>query len=485
MQFTVDAKFGGEYDVIVCGGGTAGTVAAIAAGRQGARVLLLERSFTVGGMVTEGNIGITKFTEHCKDVEQYHREVLDVLATNPRSVQVAGGIAHEICKSLIDGGGATGTNGDCGGYVFTERYAVQNKIVELLEKAGVTILYDSRVCHVCKDGDTVKSVVALNKEGFTEYAAKCVIDTTGDADAAALAGVEYNVGYSEVDKDEFDAPMGLMQPMGIMYRAENIDYERLFDYLEEHPEDFEIQDIAQQTLSHIRESYKKGDMCCFCIQIDNPDPVSAKDRPIIQVQIYISPSQSGAVLQAWGRTHTEFQGDGLSAASLSEGHNLMLKGAVEITDILRRKYPGFENTKVVHVPDIGVRETRHIVGKYRMTALDVMTGRDFEDSIGGGGHHIDAPKVPDEIRNAEMNHWRFHIPYSIMVPEKVKNLLVSGRCVSATKLAHGALRVSVICMQLGEAAGVAAAMSAKAGISPGEIDTSELRRILLEGGAIL
>ena len=485
MQFTIDAKFGGEYDVIVCGGGTAGTVAAIAAGRQGARVLLLERSFTVGGMVTEGNIGITKFTEHCKDVGQYHREVLDVLATNPRSVQVAGGIAHEICKSLIDEGGATGTNGDCGGYVFTERYAVQNKMISFLEGAGVTILYDSRVCLVRKEGDTVKSVVVVNKEGFTEYAAKCVIDTTGDADVAALADVEYVIGYSNFDKDEFDAPMGLMQPMGIMYRAENIDYERLFDYLEAHPEGFELQGIAQQELKDIRESYKKGDMCCFCVQIENPDPVTAKDRPIIQVQIYISPSQNGAVLQAWGRTHNEYLGDGLSVSSLTEGHNLMLKGALEITDILRRTYPGFENTKVVHVPDIGVRETRHIVGKYRMTALDVMTGRDFEDSIGGGGHHIDAPKVPDEIRNADMNHWRFHIPYSIMVPEKVKNLLVSGRCVCATKLAHGALRVSVICMQLGEAAGVAAAMAAKAGISPSEIDVNELRRILVEGGAIL
>ena len=101
MQYTIDAKAGGEYDVIVCGAGTAGVVAAISAGRQGARVLLVEKTFHVGGMLTEGNAGITKFTDHIKDPEQYKREVLDVLKTDPKSVQVAGGLAHEICMRRL------------------------------------------------------------------------------------------------------------------------------------------------------------------------------------------------------------------------------------------------------------------------------------------------------------------------------------------------------------------------------------------------
>jgi hypothetical protein len=165
---------------------------------------------------------------------------------------------------------------------------------------------------------------------------------------------------------------------------------------------------------------------------------------------------------------------------------LLVKGALEITEILRREYPaGFANAKVVHIPDIGVRETRHIVGKYRMNAIDVMSGREFEDSIGCGGHHIDTDTAPYEVRAMGMSHWKYHIPYCIMLPEKIKNLLVAGRAVSATKLASGTLRVSVSCMQMGEAAGVAAAMAAKEGISPDEIDVQKLRKILIDGGAIV
>ena len=141
MNYTIEAKQGKEYDVIVCGAGTSGVMAAIAAGRQGAKVLLVERSFHVGGMLTEGNAGITKFTlTYDRDIEKYRKEVTDVLATDPRSVQVAGGIPHEFCMRMIKSGGAAGTNGDCGAYVFTERYAAEIMLLDMLKEAGVEIL---------------------------------------------------------------------------------------------------------------------------------------------------------------------------------------------------------------------------------------------------------------------------------------------------------------------------------------------------------
>ncbi|MBQ8407750.1 MAG: FAD-dependent oxidoreductase [Clostridia bacterium] len=486
MKYTIEARQGKEYDVIVCGAGTAGIVAAIAAGRQGASVLLLERSFHVGGMLTEGNAGITKFTEHCKDIDQYKKEVLDVLGTDPRSVQVAGGIAHEICMRLIEKGGASGTNGDCGSYVFTERYAAEAMMLDMLEEAGVEILYDSKVCVVDMEGDTLKKVVVANKEGFVEYAAKCFIDSTGDADVAALAGVECHLGAAESDIAEGGAvKIGQMQPMGTMYRVEGVDFESLFEYFETNP-GFTYQSCALQDFENIKDSYKKGDMCCFCVPIPNPDPVTAKTRPKVLVQIYVSPSHKGAILLSFGPTHNCYVGDGTNPRQLTRGQNLLIKGALEITEILRREYPaGFANAKVTHVPDIGVRETRHIVGKYVMNAIDVMSGKNFEDSIGCGGHHIDTDTAPVEVRAMGMVHWRFHIPYRVLLPAKVKNLLVAGRAVSATKLASGALRVSVCCMEMGEAAGVAAAMAAKEGVSPDEIDVQAMRKVLIDGGAIV
>ncbi len=486
MKYTIEAKVGKEYDVIVCGAGTAGVIAAIAAGRQGASVLLVERSFHVGGMITEGNAGITKFTEHCKDIDEYKREVIDVLATDPRSVQVAGGIAHELCMKLVAVGGASGTNGDLGSYVFTERYAAEAMMLDMLAEAGVEILYDSKVCVVDMDGDTLRKVVVANKEGFVEYAAKCFIDSTGDADVAFLSGVECHLGANENDIAEGGAiKIGQMQPMGTMYRVEGVDFESLFEYFETNP-GFTYQSCALQDFENIKESYAKGDMCCFCVPISNPDPVSGASHPKVLVQIYVTPSHSGAILLSFGPTHNCFVGDGTNPRQLTKGQNLLVKGALEITDILRREYPaGFANAKVTHVPDIGVRETRHIVGKYVMNAIDVMSGREFDDSIGCGGHHIDTDTAPTEVRAMGMSHWRYHIPYSIMLPEKVKNLLVAGRAVSATKLASGTLRVSVSCMQMGEAAGVAAAMAARDGISPDEIDVQKMRQILIDGGAIV
>ena len=490
MKYTIEAKQGKEYDVIVCGAGTAGVVAAIAAGRQGAQVLLIERSFHVGGMLTEGNAGITKFTlTYGRDIEKYRREVTDVLATDPRSVQVAGGIPHEFCMRMIESGGAAGTNGDCGAYVFTERYAAEIMLLDMLKEANVDILYDSKVCVVDMDGDTLKKVVVANKSGFVEYGAKCFIDSTGDADVAALSGVDFSLGANQRDVEESGGKMkvGDLQSCGTMYRVDGVDFESLFEYFETHP-GFTWQACALMTFDEIKERYAKGEMCCFSVPITNPDPDTRERAPRVLVQIYVDPSHKGAILLSEGRgkDSNTYNGDGTDAVSLSEGQTMLTYGARAVTEILRREYPaGFANARVIHVPDIGVRETRHIVGKYTITAMDVMTGGNFEDSIGCSSHHVDGPGMTEELRKLYRDKWMFHIPYRIMLPEKVKNLLVAGRAASATKTASGALRVTVSCMQMGEAAGVAAAMAAKENCSPDEIDVQNLRKILVDGGAII
>lgn len=490
MKYTIETKQGKEYDVIVCGAGTAGVIAAIAAGRQGASVLLLERSFHVGGMLTEGNAGITKFTlTYGRDIEKYRREVTDVLATDPRSVQVAGGIAHEFCMRMIESGGAAGTNGDCGAYVFTERYAAEIMLLDMLKEVNVDILYDSRVCVVNMDGDTLKKVVVANKSGFVEYSAKCFIDSTGDADVAALSGVDFSLGATQRDVEESGGrvKVGDLQDCGTMYRVDGVDFESLFEYFETHP-GFTWQACALMTFDEIKERYAKGEMCCFSVPITNPDPDTRERTPRVLVQIYVDPSHQGAILLSEGRgkDSNTYNGDGTDAVSLSEGQTMLTYGARAVTEILRREYPaGFANARVIHVPDIGVRETRHIVGKYTITAMDVMTGGNFEDSIGCSSHHVDGPGMTEELRKLYRDKWMFHIPYRIMLPEKVKNLLVAGRAASATKTASGALRVTVSCMQMGEAAGVAAAMAARENCSPDEIDVQKMRKILIDGGAIV
>jgi len=485
MTYTIEPKIGKAYDVVVCGGGTAGCAAAIAAAREGASVLMLERTFTVGGMLTMGDAGITKFTEHCKDADIYKKEVLDVLSTEPEKVQVVRGIPHEYCMRMLKAGGALGTSGECGSYVFTDRYCAQLTLIDMLKESGAEVLYDSVVCLVKKDGDAVRSVVVYNKEGFTEYPAKCVIDCTGDADAAALAGVEFVLGASEADYAEGGArEIGQLQVAGTMYRVTGVDFEKVFAYLEAHPERFKMQSYGIMTLENVKESHRRGEMSVFSIWMgEHP----GKDG-FVQVYNLPAPETDGAILLAWNVAedcNNNCECCGIDAWSLSASQDHLLRSAVKFTDVLRESCPGFEQARVVHIPDVGVRETRHIVGRYKLSTMDVAIGRDFEDSIACGGHPVDISPRPPEIANMDMNHWRFHIPYRVMIPEKVENLLVAGRPISASRAASGAVRPTVQCMALGEAAGVAAAMAAKGGVTPADVDVKALRDTLVKNGAII
>ena len=476
MRYTVDVKDYGNYDVVVCGGGTAGAFAAIAAAREGAKTLIIERSFAVGGMLTIGNAGITKFTEHCNSADKYKSEVLDALSSNPRSVQVVGGIPLEYVNRMLKEKTALGTHGEAGSYVFTDMCEARWVLMDMLEEAGAEVLYDTRICDVLKDGDRITDIIVCNKDGFSKITAESFIDATGDGDVAALAGAPFNKGATKEDVEEGGAKdVGDMIYFGTMYRVRNVDFEKLFDWLEKNPDEFLEHRFGVMTLENVRESHRNGEMCVFRFYVDTPD------MGRLAVQVYNLPQKDEAILLS---KYCAFMGgDGLDARSLSRGQEGLHKGVRRMNKLLE-KIPGFENITTLFVPDAGVRETRHIIGEYTLTALDVMSGKEFEDSIGCGGHPVDIDTIPDEIRNAPMNHWRFFIPYSIMVPKKVDNLLITGRCVSATRIASGAIRPTAQCMVMGEAAGTAAALATKNKVSCRSLDTKLLRKVLKDNNVV-
>ena len=481
MNFQIEAKDYGAYDVVVCGGGTAGAFAAIAAGRQGAKTLLVERSFTVGGMLTMGNAGITKFSEHCTDVNKYKNEVLDLLGTeNSKKVQVVGGLALEYVERMVREGTALGTNGTAGSYIFTDKCEAQWTLMDMLEDAGVEVLYDTRVCMAVMDGDTLKGIVVHNKEGFCRIEAGVIIDCTGDADVAAVSGAPFHKGASELDVQECPKlHLGQMMHAGCMYRVRDVDFDKLFDYLEKNPEKYGVHPFGVMDIQNAKESHLRGEMCVFHVRIDDPEGKS----PFRNVQVYNLPTSGEAILL--GPLCGVFGFDGLDARSISKGQRLLQEGARKLTAILKADVPGFENVKVTYVPDAGTRESRHIIGEYTLQTMDVAKGVDFEDSVACGGHPIDISPRPKELDDVPENHWRFHIPYRTMVPLKVENLLVAGRSISATRLANGAARPTAQCMALGEAAGIAAAMCVKEGVTPRNIDVQKLRAVLVENGAVI
>lgn len=187
-----------ETDVLVAGGGTAGCIAAIAAARNGASVLLVEGRGFLGGMMTGGNVGLTKYIVHEKNEAEYRR-VWAQLATDPSSVQIVGGIPIEVTKRLIDMKAAIGTHGTGGSYVFTAQQDFKWFLLEMMKEAGVKLLLHSLIVDVIKDGNTLKGIVVENKSGSQALLARAFIDATGDGDVAAKAGAPFVVGVGPND----------------------------------------------------------------------------------------------------------------------------------------------------------------------------------------------------------------------------------------------------------------------------------------------
>lgn len=475
--YKIQAKIGRKYDVIVCGGGTAGCVAAIAAARTGAKTLLVERSFAVGGMLTIGNAGITKYTVHYTDKQEYRKKVLEQLGEHPEKVQIAGGIAKEYVDRMIEKHGAVATDGQAGSYVFADRYEAQWTMMDMLEDAGVEVLYDTKVCEVCMDGNCITGVLVFNKSGFTEYSAERIIDATGDGDVAVMAGADYCVGVTEDDIEEgCGAFVGQALHMGSMFRVRNVDIKELLSYLEAHPELFILHEFGVQMQDDVNDSAKRGDMIVFRMKVTMPD------GEVIPVQVYNAPASDEVTLLPGNQ---KFYGDGVNAEVVSKAQGELWKNVRETFARIQKTIPGFQNARMVFLPDIGVRETRRIVGDYCLTGKDMLEGRVFEDSIGCGGHPVDIKPLKQEILDHHYENWCFHMPYRMMLPKKIENLLVAGRCVSATRMASGSIRPTVQCMVLGEAAGTAAALSVQEDVTCRNVSIENLRSKLKENGVIL
>ena len=478
MTYTIEPIAGEGYDVIVCGGGTAGCAAAIAAARGGAKTLLIERSFSIGGMLTIGNAGITKATRHYSDQEDYRKLVTARLKDAPEAVQIAGGILKEYCHRMMAEGAALGTDGQIGAYVFTDRYGAQFTMMDMLEESGVDILYDSRVCSVAMDGNTITGVLVCNKSGFTEYPAKRVIDATGDGDVAALAGAEFVTGVTQEDIAEGGGIiLGQLTKTGSMYRVRNVDFPKLLAYLKANPEIFHVQRFGIMTLEDVEDSLQKGDMAVFSLRSYNPDG-SAR----LGVQIYNAPASDEAILLNFDQS---VEVNGLDTAAVSKGQGMLFRQIRKNLEFLRENLPGFENARFSFIPDIGIRESRRILGDYCMTGSDLLKGVDFPDSIGCGGHPIDVKHLRQDMERHKYENWQFHMPYRIMLPRGIENLLVAGRCVSVTRMVMGCIRPTAQCMILGEAAGTAAAISLEDHVTCRELNVQKLRAKLLDHGAIL
>ncbi|ALS24963.1 MULTISPECIES: FAD-dependent oxidoreductase [Paenibacillus] len=441
-----------ETDIVVVGGGPAGINAAIAAGRSGARTMIIERYGFLGGMSTIALV-YPWMTYHTMDGKQ-----------------VIAGIAQEIIDRLMALNASPGHVRDTCGFVSTitpydpEIYKVL--VLDMLREAGVKVLLHSFVDDVTVKNDRIESVRLTTKSGKIDVKAKMFIDTSGDADVAYLAGAPILKGR---DEDQ------LTQPMTMKFRMRGVDLAKVKQYMIEHPEEFykktPIDELDQLPLTAVQGFYKHWKEAALPINRD-------------QVLFFTGPGEDEVLVNT-----TRVQGlDGTRVEDLTEAEELGRKQVLMVADFMVKHLPGFEKASISQVgAQIGIRETRRLDGVYSLQISDVTEGRRFEDCIARSGYPID---IHDPKNKGVTAAWiagdgAYDIPYRCLLAKGVSNLLAGGRCISTSHEALATTRLSPSCMATGQAAGTAAGMAVKRGVSPHELNVKDLQQQLRQDGVLL
>ncbi len=417
-----------EADVVVVGAGSAGTCAAIAAARNGAKTILVERYGFLGGTSTQ---------------------VLDTFYGfyTPGSVayKVVGGIPDDVVTRLKGYGAAFERPNSFGaGTGVTYDPSILKIVWETLAlEAGVQILFHSFCTDVVMEDDRLNGVIVDGKRGLLKINAQVVVDCTGDADICHWAGAPYERA-GDIDP---------AQTLTTTFRMVNVDTAR-------------AQAFGKKAMSQkMEEAAKSG----------------AYQLPRREGSWHIT-TQAGVIHTIMTRVADV---DGTDPVALTAAEIEGRRQALEYARFLRDFIPGYENAVLSWLSHpIGVRETRRIYGQYRLTRQDCLTGHKFPDAVGACGAPIEDHHAGKDTAWVYLpDGMTYDIPYRTLIPQQVTGLLVAGRCFSATHDAHASCRSMAQTMTMGQAAGTAAALAIQQDLLPHQLEVGRLQERLLQIGA--
>lgn len=428
----------GEYEIAVLGGGPAGIAAAVAAARAGRRTLLIERYGFLGGMGTAA--GVTNFCGlHANVHGEMHR--------------VVQGVASELLARIDRLGGLNAPHLVLGKILAQAYDTAAYKIAadDLLATHKVDILFHALGAGVVMyDDKRINALMVETKAGRQAVRASLFIDCSGDGDLAAWAGARYEVGDNE----------GHMLYPSMMFRLNGVDPDKAGE--------------AWRTIPALMEKAEAAGTHHF----PRKAAIVRPQRSPIEWRVNFTQlaREDGTAI------------NGLEPDDLTRGEIDGRRQAVNAFNFLRT-VPGFENSYIVDLPpQLGIRETRRIVGGYMLSGEDVLGCASFDDTIGVNGWPLEAhvagdvifkfPPIPESRGFNEL-------PYRMLVPAGLDNLLVAGRCASMTHDGQSAARVSGACFVMGEAAGTAAALALGGNTIPRDIPVETLQQQLREQGAFI
>lgn len=449
-----------DADVIVVGGGTAGAIAAIAAARNGARTLLIDKHGFLGGTATAGNVFHGFF--------------------DCRGNQVVKGIGEELVQRMIAEEGSPGhLLGGKWGHGVPEYFVYSQTpydletfkyvIMRMVDEAGARMLLHTFFASALCTDQAVTGVEVHNKSGRSAWKAKVVVDCSGDADVAASAGASYEFGRGD----------GKAQNVTLLFTLGGVDFDRVVEYSRAH--------VRVRTWgewhSRLMKAPKLGE--------SQPSYVSMSGKIIIDDDL-----EKGTELSCGFRSLrpgelrlnvTRTIGiDGTKAEDLTRAEIEERKKVFEVAKALRRLVPGFERSFLAGTAtEVGVRESRRIIGDYVLSTEDVLEGRDFEDSVCRGAYPVDIhdPEGGHVTHTFVKDGLSYGIPYRCFLPRGLENILVGGRCISTSHVAHGSTRQMPTCVAMGQAVGTAAALAVKKRTTLRALDVELLRSTLVKQGA--
>ena len=428
VSYTREIPVYKRFDVIVCGAGPAGICAAVAAARQGAKVALLERYGVPGGNLTCGHVGpilgmVGKGT--------MRDELMALLEVPDNDMIGRVGVAHDMQRAKT---------------VLTDFIHHENIEVYLQTMAADALVEDHRVT----------GVVISTKEGLLALEGKVVVDATGDGDVAAFAGCQIEKGRED----------GLMQPVTLEFTLDNVDEDRGVICIGD-VDDVEFN--GQRFLDYCKQCAQKGML---------PEHLAA---------VRLHPT-----VHKGERQVNTTQANGVDSTKIEDLYpaELALRGQIDtLIRFFRENLPGYENCKyIASGTTTGIRESRRVVGEYLITAEELAAGKRFDDVVVHRAEFIVDIHNPAGAGQAEEKIQYvvpYDLPYGCFVPKGVDGLMTAGRCISGTHRAHASYRVMSICMAMGQAVGVAAALCARQGCQPRELDVKALQKELAALGVEL
>ncbi len=441
----------GSYDVVICGGGPAGIGAALSARREGLSVVLIDNQAQLGGM------GVSGLVSHWLGGR-----------TNDGEKWVVGGIFRSIVEETAEMNIAQILNPDSGekyqphgwykgqlavGIPF-DPFSMASYLDQKTVESGVDLLLQTQAVDVFKKNNKITHIIIYNKSGLSAIKCKTVIDATGDADIAFRSGCKTVKGRKED---------GLMTPATLQFHVYNVEQDKLSDYIFQHD--------SPRFRDKISELKKMGEW---------PFPYDI----FISVQL----NEKGTMMINTSRLTGI---DGTEGKSVTEGFIRGRKETFQLLKIMRKHFPGFKNAKIKAIAStLGIRETRRIIGDYVLSVDDLIKGMEFEDTIGYSAYGWDLPDPkkpsyqPMHDKKVKRRRSVTPIPYRIMLPNPIENLICPGRAVSVERDVLGPLRVTAPCFAMGEAAGIAAAFAVTKDNNFRKINIQRLRGQLIKNNVI-